>query len=68
MAEESDDIKCMTCKRADRDEMMVLCDGCENARHTFCCKPKLAVVPEDDWYCGACAASRWNSSSRWRKT
>ncbi len=52
-----DDISCMTCGRADSDESMVLCDGCENARHTFCCTPPLPGVPEDDWFCGVCAAS-----------
>ena len=46
----------MVCEKLE-NEKGLLCDGCENARHTFCCKPKLAKVPEDDWYCGACAAS-----------
>ena len=55
--EAEEEITCMTCGRADADESMVLCDGCENARHTFCCKPKLAAVPEDDWFCGVCTAS-----------
>lgn len=55
--DEIDDICCMSCGRADSDESMVLCDGCENARHTFCCEPPLPGVPEDDWFCGVCAAS-----------
>lgn len=54
---ESDDITCMTCGRADRGQLLVLCDGCENARHTFCCSPGLGAVPEDDWFCGFCAGS-----------
>ncbi len=49
-----EDIYCMTCGRSDQDEQLVLCDGCENGRHTFCCDPPLPGVPEGDWYCGLC--------------
>jgi hypothetical protein len=49
-----DDICCMTCGKSNEDELLVLCDGCENGRHTFCCDPPLDRVPEGDWYCGAC--------------
>ena len=49
-----DDVACMACGKSDDDELLVLCDGCENGCHTFCCKPPLAAVPEDDWYCPVC--------------
>eukprot|EP01047_Picozoa_sp_COSAG01_P012414 COSAG01_NODE_559_length_15469_cov_11.071308_13_plen_508_part_00 len=37
---------------------MLLCSGpaCQNACHTFCCQPPLKEVPEEDWFCAACAA------------
>ena len=49
-----DDVACMICGKSDNDELLVLCDGCEHGCHTFCCKPQLAAVPEDDWYCTVC--------------
>ena len=57
-AAEADDTVCMTCGRGDDEDSMVLCDGCDNARHMFCCKPPLSSVPDDDWFCGACPASK----------
>jgi superfamily II DNA or RNA helicase len=59
-----DDVACLSCKRVDNDSCMILCDGCDNARHTFCCEPPLDRVPEGDWYCGVCE----KSPPLWRRT
>lgn len=36
---------------------MLLCDkeGCEYACHTFCLKPPLHAVPEEEWVCPYCS-------------
>ena len=36
---------------------MLLCDGCDAARHMACCVPPLREVPSGDWFCPACAAA-----------
>ena len=58
------DETCLSCGRADDDDRMILCDGCDNARHTFCCEPKLPAVPAGSWFCGLCDASpqSWRTS------
>jgi hypothetical protein len=50
------DIICMVCGLTDHDEKLVLCDGCDKAQHTFCCKPKLKRVPKGEFRCSECAA------------
>ena len=37
-----------------KDEMTLLCDGCDAAWHIFCLDPPLREVPEGDWYCSNC--------------
>ena len=37
---------------------LLFCDGCDAAWHLHCLRPKLLVVPVDDWYCPTCAAAR----------
>ena len=39
---------------ADKDDVTVLCDGCDAAWHLFCLDPPLSEVPEGDWYCPKC--------------
>ena len=59
-----DDLRCDRCKRPDNEDEMVLCDGCDNARHTFCCEPRLLGVPAGDWFCGRCHASKKKSPTK----
>merc|ERR1719319_1561179 len=33
---------------------MLLCDGCDNGYHTFCCSPPIEEIPEGDWFCIKC--------------
>ena len=53
-----DDIVCVSCGRGDSEELLMLCEGCENACHTFCCEPRLDTIPESDWFCGSCSGRR----------
>jgi len=45
-------IICDTCGSADDEGTLLLCDGCNAARHMACCIPSLTKVPEGDWFCG----------------
>ncbi|KAK6176380.1 hypothetical protein SNE40_014678 [Patella caerulea] len=49
-----DKYHCRTCGRGDGDEYMLLCDGCDDAFHTYCLIPPLAEVPKGDWRCPYC--------------
>merc|ERR1719438_313840 len=46
--------KCKICRRKVDPDKMLLCDGCDNAYHMYCLKPKLKAIPEGDWYCPEC--------------
>lgn len=52
--EEEDDIVCKACGKSRPDHNMLLCDGCDLAYHTTCLRPKLAAVPEGEWFCPGC--------------
>jgi hypothetical protein len=43
----------------DNDEHLLLCDMCDRAAHTFCCRPPLDAVPEGDWFCPSCDLLRY---------
>lgn len=46
---------CETCQQIQHDELLLLCDYCDDAYHTYCLKPKLKEVPEEDiWICPIC--------------
>jgi len=46
--------KCKVCRRKTDPDMMLLCDGCDNAYHMYCLKPKLKTIPEGEWFCPEC--------------
>ena len=50
-------LACRICLLPDNEALLLLCDGCNNAAHTYCLKPPLASVPRDAWYCAACHAA-----------
>lgn len=37
---------CKTCTNGDREESILLCDGCDDSYHIQCLVPPLAQVPE----------------------
>ena len=45
---------CHTCGRGDGEEYMLLCDGCDDAFHTYCLIPPLSDIPKGDWRCPKC--------------
>eukprot|EP00118_Oscarella_pearsei_P007764 m.38759 g.38759 ORF g.38759 m.38759 type:complete len:1182 (+) comp32635_c0_seq2:338-3883(+) len=45
---------CQVCCKGDKEDLLLLCDGCDEGVHTYCCKPKLSGIPESDWYCHKC--------------
>lgn len=49
-----DQYLCLVCGRGDGEEQMLLCDGCDDAFHTYCLVPPLADVPKGDWRCPRC--------------
>nr|KAG5711307.1 hypothetical protein BaRGS_006004 [Batillaria attramentaria] len=49
-----DKYHCHVCAAGDGEEYMLLCDGCDDAFHTYCLVPPLPEVPKGDWRCPAC--------------
>uniref|UniRef100_A0A8C2SY60 Bromodomain adjacent to zinc finger domain 2A n=1 Tax=Coturnix japonica TaxID=93934 RepID=A0A8C2SY60_COTJA len=48
-------VTCLVCRRGDDDENLLLCDGCDRGCHLYCHRPRMAAVPEGDWFCSVCA-------------
>ncbi|KAK7490763.1 hypothetical protein BaRGS_00017992, partial [Batillaria attramentaria] len=40
---------------SDREDRLLLCDGCDLAYHCECLTPPLADVPVEEWFCPTCA-------------
>ncbi|KAL8614742.1 hypothetical protein ACOMHN_055300 [Nucella lapillus] len=49
-----DKYHCGVCTRGDGEEYMLLCDGCDDAFHTYCLIPPLTEIPKGDWRCPCC--------------
>lgn len=67
---QSDAIECIYCSRSADDDLLLLCDGCEAAAHTYCLSPPLSKVPRGDWFCETCvfeAESATTSTANGRK-
>ena len=58
--EEEEDKLCTSCRRGDDAASMLLCDGpgCGAGYHMQCLPTPLTVVPEGDWFCPSCSATR----------
>ncbi|XP_008048792.1 PHD and RING finger domain-containing protein 1 isoform X2 [Carlito syrichta] len=54
--EEEDPTFCEVCGRSDREDRLLLCDGCDAGYHMECLDPPLQEVPVDEWFCQECAA------------
>ena len=53
--EDEDDIHCVTCKKGDNEEEMLICECCERGYHYRCVG--LKAIPEvEEWYCKDCHA------------
>jgi len=58
---QADQYFCEVCHGGDFDELMLLCDGCDDAYHTYCLTPPLADIPPGDWRCPRCLAEVRNT-------
>ncbi|XP_058012849.1 LOW QUALITY PROTEIN: PHD and RING finger domain-containing protein 1 [Ahaetulla prasina] len=52
---EEDPTFCEVCGRSDREDRLLLCDGCDAGYHMECLNPPLSEVPVDEWFCPPCA-------------
>ncbi|XP_073514745.1 PHD and RING finger domain-containing protein 1 isoform X2 [Phyllobates terribilis] len=54
---EEDPTNCEVCGRSDREDRLLLCDGCDAGYHMECLTPPLNAIPVDEWFCPECAAT-----------
>ena len=47
---------CVVCRKDDNGDQILLCDGCDSECHTYCAG--LEAVPDGDWFCANCTATR----------
>ncbi|KAG7473814.1 hypothetical protein MATL_G00099870 [Megalops atlanticus] len=50
-----DQTNCEVCSQCDREDRMLLCDGCDAGYHMECLTPPLDAVPVEEWFCPHCA-------------
>lgn len=51
------EVKCSICQVGTDENLLLLCDLCDTASHTYCVGLGY-TVPEGDWFCHDCAISR----------
>ncbi|CAB4035143.1 PHD and RING finger domain-containing 1 isoform X4, partial [Paramuricea clavata] len=52
--EYEDPTSCEICGIGDREDRMLLCDGCDRGFHLECLSPPLDSVPDEEWFCRDC--------------
>uniref|UniRef100_A0A673MZP8 PHD and RING finger domain-containing protein 1-like n=1 Tax=Sinocyclocheilus rhinocerous TaxID=307959 RepID=A0A673MZP8_9TELE len=51
-----DQTSCEVCGGQDREDRLLLCDGCDDGYHMECLTPPLDTVPVEEWFCPVCIA------------
>lgn len=57
------ELKCCVCHVEKDENLMLICDLCDTASHTYCVGLGYSV-PEGDWFCHDCAVSRENNINK----
>ncbi|XP_069821575.1 PHD and RING finger domain-containing protein 1 [Dendropsophus ebraccatus] len=57
LIEDDNPTNCEVCGRSDREDRLLLCDGCDAGYHMECLTPPINAVPVDEWFCPECAAN-----------
>ncbi|XP_040894403.1 PHD and RING finger domain-containing protein 1 isoform X2 [Toxotes jaculatrix] len=52
---------CEVCGGSDREDRLLLCDGCDSGYHMECLTPPLDSVPVEEWFCPECQANNRHS-------
>ncbi|KAJ4937796.1 hypothetical protein JOQ06_002426 [Pogonophryne albipinna] len=52
---------CEACGGIDREDRLLLCDGCDSGYHMECLTPPLDSVPVEEWFCPECEATNRRS-------
>ena len=47
-------VACEICFTDENEHLLLLCDGCDDAYHTYCLQPRLDCIPENEWFCPNC--------------
>ncbi|XP_051975657.1 PHD and RING finger domain-containing protein 1 [Xyrauchen texanus] len=58
-----DQTSCEVCGGRDREDRLLLCDGCDAGYHMECLTPPLDAVPVEEWFCPECTANNRSSGS-----
>lgn len=53
---------CEICQQCDREDRMLLCDGCDLGYHLECLTPPMTEVPMDEWFCPECSQNSQNDA------
>ncbi|MPC59572.1 PHD and RING finger domain-containing protein 1 [Portunus trituberculatus] len=53
---------CEVCNECDREERLLLCDGCDLGYHLECLDPPLDQVPVEEWFCPSCTSAELPST------
>ncbi|KAJ8249195.1 hypothetical protein GJAV_G00232180 [Gymnothorax javanicus] len=59
---ELDQTNCEVCGQSDREDRLLLCDGCDAGYHMECLTPPLDAVPVEEWFCPRCSPSNVRSA------
>ncbi|KOX75957.1 PHD and RING finger domain-containing protein 1 [Melipona quadrifasciata] len=61
--EKLDDLTfCEVCHQCNREDRMLLCDGCDRGYHLECLTPPLDEVPIEEWFCPDCSQNSQTNS------